>query len=138
MSQPQEMRIVLQLWEPGGIGTHLSLSQLLHPDLVVVIPLRGVGGPKVFSLAINGAAPFYRYIFKVFAEQQRFLRLYLLIGKAAAVFRGVERGAGFQIKVHVAAQVNRSRGVITRRKIDGSTLDRRGFNGCLNRGQGVV
>src|ERR1017187_2869396 len=128
------MRIVLELWEPGGIGPHLRFAQLLHPDLVIVIALRGVGGPKVFFLAVNGAAAFNRYIFKVFAEQQRFLRLHLLIGKAAPVFRSVERGAGFHTKVHVAAQVNRSRGVIARRKIDGSTLDGSSFNGLLNRG----
>src|ERR1019366_10141762 len=62
----------------------------------------------------------------------------LVLGKIAGLFRGVERGASFDIKIHMAAQMKSSGSVVAGGKVDRSTFEARGVEGLLNRRLGVI
>ena len=86
-----------------------SAGFLIVADICVI---DDVHPPIVFGLAVDDAAAFNGNVLQILTQQQR------VCGEIGFRFGSKKRGADFQIKLHVAAQVQSSGSVIARWQVN--------------------
>lgn len=119
----------------GGEGAHQRHSGGTGGHFVGInVPVAHIGlAPLILGLAVHHAVAFQGNLLEILAMEQG------TPVEVRRIFTGIERGAGFQVNPHMAAQVDGTGGVSAGREVDHPAAGRRaGVDGGLDSRLGQV